>query len=532
MKSDGKDNPFQKMQLRLWKKICVLTDGVAVSSTVFALRQGDILQKLATADRPSDVEELVTKAKKSGYYLLAFRLLEDQGILVRQSIADDQGCQVSFTPTGREWYLLSPAYDSAMDFHDAAGSLLDSSFLSPPPMNVLHGFSQLSDLEQRVRLHLVSPLVITFLVFLYDNGVISEGVEVFSEKDISVSPGLLLPCLTLLQDLGWILADKKGKWRFSEEGRLLYHFIPQLFYPLSYIKTFVGVPGLIFPALENTKINDHVEEPHIDRGLDIRFSGLVYKNNFRQPVQQILETIFNTESFKEQPRYIVDTGSGDGTVLLDVYRVIAEKTRRGQNLDEYPLTVVGIEYSRVAREATADRLRENEIPFLTLRGDISQPEEIAASLAEKGIFPGEVLHISKSVIHNRIYSPLQPEVNLDGWHPQSEGVFVSVNGDLIPPMEMVTNLVGHFLRWRCLVSRHGMIVIEAHSVSPASIAGSIGLNNLTLLDASHGYSHQYLVEKEIFHEAIQRAGYTIETVMERSLPGVDVVVLTVDYLQP
>ncbi|MCP4340570.1 MAG: hypothetical protein GY799_17215, partial [Desulfobulbaceae bacterium] len=420
MKSDGKDNPFQKMQLRLWKKICILTDGVAVSSTVFALRQGNILQKLAAAGKPCDVEALVTEAKKSGYYLLAFRLLEDQGILVRQSIADDQGLQVTFTPTGREWYLLSYVYDSAMVFHDAAGSLLDSSFLSPPSRHVLHGLSQLSDLEQRVRLHLVSPLVIAFLVYLYENGVIGEGAEAFSSKEITGSPGFLLPCLTMLQDLGWLSQEETDVWRFSKEGGLLYHFIPQLFYPLSYFNTFARVPGLLWPSFENRKTVEHEDEPHIDRGLDIRFSGLVYKQNFRQPVRQILETIFNTESFDEQPRYIVDTGSGDGTVLLDVYRVIAEKTRRGQNLDEYPLTVVGIEYSRVAREATVDRLRENEIPFLTLRGDISQPEEIAASLAEKGIFPGEVLHISKSVIHNRIYSPLQPEVNLDGWHPRSE----------------------------------------------------------------------------------------------------------------
>lgn len=219
-------------------------------------------------------------------------------------------------------------------------------------------------------------------------------------------------------------------------------------------------------------------------------------------------------------------------MLLDVYRTIAGETLRGEFLNEFPLTVVGIEYNQVAEKATADRLSTKQIPFFTFQGDVSQPERIAADLAARGIDSGDVLHISKSVIHNRIYYPPLKEVDLGEWDPLSESVFIDTRGELLAASDLAANLVEHFRRWRPLVRRHGMLVIEAHTVSPQLIASSLGKNILTFLDSSHGFSHQYLVERDFFHKAIRTAGYSIEPVMERCVSGVDVPVLTVDFLRP
>jgi len=39
------------------------------------------------------------------------------------------------------------------------------------------------------------------------------------------------------------------------------------------------------------------------------------------------------------------------------------------------------------------------------------------------------------------------------------------------------------------------------------------------------------VEKEFFYSAVQAAGYTIQTVTERAVSGVETPVLTVNYLR-
>ncbi|MBU1137873.1 MAG: hypothetical protein KKA76_02735 [Proteobacteria bacterium] len=523
---------LHNLQLRLWKKFCVLIDGMAISSTVYALRQENIFQSLENAEGFLSIDELaVDKKPRPGYLHLAFRLLEDQGLVLRHSSMENGGVQVVLTASGRSWLLMTPLYDSAMDFLRAASELTEKDCDATLSEISLHGLMQLSEQEQRVRLHVVAPLVAAFLVYLYDNEMFTGERVLFKEKCLELPPRILKHCLTMLTDLGWLSSAGEDEWFFTGEGQLLPHFVPQLFYPVSYLKTSRQVPELIFPEKKKRREVEQGEESHIDRSLDIRFSGLVYERNFREPVHKVLLELFNAEPLAQQPRYIVDTGSGDGTMLLDVYRTIAEETLRGESLRDFPLTVIGVEFNQVAAQATADRLKENRIPFLTFQGDISEPEQIGRDLTARGIALDHVFHISKSVIHNRIYCPPLEEPDLRGWEPQSEAVFIDARGTLITAHDLALNLVDHFRRWRPLVRNHGMLVIEAHTVPPQLIAASIGANILTSLDSSHGYSHQYLVEKDFFHTAIRTALFSIETVAERCVSGVDLPVLTVDYLR-
>jgi hypothetical protein len=72
---------------------------------------------------------------------------------------------------------------------------------------------------------------------------------------------------------------------------------------------------------------------------------------------------------------------------------------------------------------------------------------------------------------------------------------------------MECNLVELFEAWRPFTRKHGMVTIEAHTVDPAIVSQRIGVNMVTMLDATHGLSHQYPVEYEVFLKAIQAAGY-------------------------
>lgn len=520
------------LQLRLWKKFCFLIDGMAVSSTVYTLGRENIFHSLENAENLVSIDALAAgKRPRLGYFHLAFRILEDQGFVSRTTIMDNRGIQVALTASGRDWLSMTALYDSALDFLMAASDLTKKDCDATFPVVSLQGLSQLTEEEQRVRLHVVAPLVAAFLVHLYDNEMFTGERVLFKAESLEIPPRILNHCFIMLRDLGWISSAGEGEWFFTEEGQLLPHFVPQLFYPVSYLKTSRKVPELIFQKKKKKREVEQGEESHIDRSLDIRFSGLVYGRNFREPVHKVLLEMFNAKPLAQQPRYIVDTGSGDGTMLLDVYRTIAEETLRGESLCEFPLTVIGVEFNQVAAQATADRLKKNRIPFFTFQGDISEPEQIGRDLTVRGIALDHVFHISKSVIHNRIYCPPLEKPDMGGWEPQSEAVFIDSLGELITAHDLAANLVDHFRRWRPLVRNHGMLVIEAHTVPAQLIATSIGSNILTSLDSSHGFSHQYLVEKEFFHTAIRTAHYSIETVMQRCVSGVDIPVLTVDFLR-
>jgi hypothetical protein len=209
----------------------------------------------------------------------------------------------------------------------------------------------------------------------------------------------------------------------------------------------------------------------------------------------------------EQPASIVDTGSGDGTLLVELYRAIKTQTLRGRCLAAYPLLLVGAEYTGVARESTKAALEAAGIPNETVFGDIGDPIGLSRTLLENGVDPANALHVSKSVIHNRTYKNPEQTERLANWKPLSQAPFTLPDGSLIRSRDMECNLIELFESWAPLTKKHGMIVIEAHTVDPELVSKSVGQNIITCMDATHGYSNQYLVESEVLARAAQAAGY-------------------------
>jgi hypothetical protein len=303
----------------------------------------------------------------------------------------------------------------------------------------------------------------------------------------------------------------------------------QYYYPVSYLTTFRSVPQLLFGE-HVTDLDRSADgtELHVDRALDIEFSGIVFNRTCREPFLEVVLPIFDQEPPENQPTSVVDTGSGDGTLLVELYHAIRRHTARGKVLDQYPLLMIGAEYNRVAQEATAARLHAEKVPHLTVFGDIGDPHSLAEALSSRSVDPHEVLHVSKSVIHNRVYAPPRNSVPMRDWQPSSSAVFVTPKGDLISARDLERNLVQHFRTWLPWTRKHGMVVIEAHTVDPEIVAPCVGRNILTYLDASHGYSHQYLVEAEVFRRCAQAAGFRSLTQRDLAVQMVGQPVLTID----
>jgi hypothetical protein len=175
-------------------------------------------------------------------------------------------------------------------------------------------------------------------------------------------------------------------------------------------------------------------------------------------------------------------------------------------LGDEPLILVGVEYSPTARDAVRCALRAIDAPHIVVAGDISEPDGVASALRREGVDMIDALHVSKSVIHDRFFRRDRAEPGNGGCRSGSTAVFVAEDGALIGTQEMADDLIKHFTRWRPWILRHGMAVIETHTVDPRISAANVGQSLMTGLEASHGYSHQYLVELEFFRWAAEQAG--------------------------
>ncbi|NNC00806.1 hypothetical protein HI113_43885, partial [Corallococcus exiguus] len=189
-------------------------------------------------------------------------------------------------------------------------------------------------------------------------------------------------------------------------------------------------------------------------------------------------------------------------VLAALFEAVRDNSRRGYSLATHPLTLIGVEFNEVARHATQERLAAIGAPYLAISGDIAKPDLIAQQLTANGIDPFDVLHVNKSVIHNRAHCQTVEILP----SPMTDAVFTDRSGGSISADESFSALVALFERWAPYLARHGMISIEAHTVSPERAARHIGRSLITSLDAPHGYSSQSLMEIHTHRMAADKAG--------------------------
>ena len=281
----------------------------------------------------------------------------------------------------------------------------------------------------------------------------------------------------------------------------------QYWHPVSYLPALRNVDHLLFgdPAAADA-VPD--EDAHLDRELDIVFSGDVFTATCREPFLDVCLPLFDEPDLDRQPALVVDSGCGDGTLLYTLHTAIRDRTARGRRLADRPLLMVGVEPSPVARHITAERLARAGIPHLVIDGDITDPDRMARQLAGYGLDAADALHVSKSVIHDRNFRAGRPRSLPDTARPpRMLRFFVDSDGQAITPDAMARDLAAHFHSWRALARRHGLVVIEAHAPDAMRAAMLNGTTLATDLDATHGYSRQYPVEPQVFAWAAEVAGF-------------------------
>jgi len=346
------------------------------------------------------------------------------------------------------------------------------------------------------------------------------------EADIATSRG----AAEILAAAGWARLDADVP-ELTPDGEIAMSLARQYRYPVTYLPLLRQVPELIFG--EPAKTDDGGEETHLDRELDLRFSGDVFTAACREPFLGLALPLFDATPLDRQPALVVDAGCGDGALLETLYLAARERTARGRRLAERPLVMAGVDPSPVARRMASARLSAAGVPHVILDGDIGDPAGLERALAARGLDARDALHVCKSAIHDRAYGgPGQAPragTRQGGVPPAGAGAYALPDGSALPASSVALDLAGLFRRWLPLARRHGWLVIEAHAVPAATLAGLIGRTHATVLDATHGYACQYPVEPAVFAWAARAGGFVSRGHAEPGAATLGHTILTIDH---
>ncbi len=530
----------------VWDQVCRHIDGLAIGSTVAALHERGALRAIV-AGGPASIGELRRSlGANAGYLQVAIRMLADQGWVTRAGQPGTDALTIEPSPCGRvvmeqfaPWYQLAARFlpvaeridEVLFGRADRAGlrALASCHYLMSRqwqlPADVLTDRAR-----RQVLAHLSGHLVAPIMSVLARRGFLGPPAESrLPDPAAEGNRDALLHAFAILACQGWAAIDGE-KARLTPAGLLAAACARQYWYPVSYLPMIRRVPQLLFgDAAAFWAERAAAEESYVDRALDIRFSGDVFTASCRTPFLGMTLPIFDERPVEAQPTMVVDVGCGDGTLLETLYAEVRARTRRGRCLNDHPLLMVGAEPSPVARRSAAERLHAAGVPHVITDGDITDPDALSLAMGALGLDPADALYVSKSVIHDRTYREPAEEHAAVAPLPVSTGAFAAPDGAAIPPSRIVLSLVALFRSWRRLARRHGFLVIEAHTVDPATAARLIGRTIATAFDATQGYSNQYPVEPDVFYWAARAGGFRSCQHREAGAETVGHTVLTVDH---
>ena len=267
-------------------------------------------------------------------------------------------------------------------------------------------------------------------------------------------------------------------------------------------------------------------ELHVNRAMNVWGSGGSHKFYFKK-IDNIIINIFNSKNIESQPRGIIDIGCGDGTFLKHCHDIIINQTLRGKNIKEYPLKLIGVDLNKAARIATRKTLNKSHIDNIVINGNISDPDTLNKTLVKSyNEKLNNFISTRTFLDHNRTY--IQPN-EIRNNKIKTTGAF-AFKGKMITSSNIINNLIEHFMNWKKHINKHGLIILELHTIYPNLIKNNIGRTLACAYDTTHGFSDQYLIEYESFIKCANHAGMDLE---EKSIlfPNDTIPTISINYFK-
>lgn len=517
-------------------------DGIAIAPTAFSLHQKGVCDYLLE-HKSVDITGLAQKFNANeGYLNIALRLLCSQGWLKQK--CDNETNQVTYevienTATAFSHFHM---YKNVVDLLKMSGKYHPRKFELEPFLKLETCFKDYQnncgiaisndeatqEIQQQILSHIEGVIVGPTLVHLGMSGMLHKYfMETrFKAEEFHVNPYDFGRLLDLLTQLG-LFSKINESYEFTAEGLFFAKRASAYGVTVSYIPTFRNLDELLFgnpTLLKHSKKGE--QELHVDREMNVWGSGGAHVSYFKA-VDEIIVEIFN-KPIDEQPKGILDMGCGNGEFLIHLFNVIYTQTRRGSMLDQYPLTLIGVDYNEAALKVSRANLIQADVWAKVIWGDIGNPDLLASDLDDKyGIDLKDLLNVRSFLDHNRIWEPASQSSNRTS---SSTGAY-AFEGKRLSNNEVSDSLRQHFEKWTPYVERFGLLLIELHTVEPELIANNLGRSACTAYDATHGYSDQYIIEIEEFMAVLKDAGLHADKNAFRKYPSNELANVTVNLFK-
>ena len=519
--------------------------GIVIIPTLKALLDRKVFHLFGASSEPVEHDQIVNRTHgNKGYLRVALRLMASCGWMEERTGRNCSNVAYSLTAQGRIAASAASAHcgevisflPKALFLEDFLFGKSDVAIL--PSLGALvqkakaewdltvHGDSVEAQVFRQVRQYLDGVLVGPAMVALARGGILETFVQGPAQLNAlagnHASLGLVFD---LLIAQGWVAREQNRVW-LTPHGHYAAHLATSYGVTVSYLPLFNVIDTLLFGNPRIARIDETGSELLVNRGMNVWGSGGAHTTYFKK-VDEIIIEIFN-RPLEQQPEGICDMGCGDGTLLEHLYCVIKTRTARGSILDKHPLLVVGVDFNKVARRITKQRLRKAGIPnHFVISGDINRPALLAADLEALGHDVHNLLHVRSFLDHNRPY--LRPANYVPGTRTaQSTGAFAHL-GEEIPCDELEENLVRHLRRWAQYVGGFGLLILELHTLPPQLTAANLAKTPAVAYDGTHGFSDQYLVELPVFLNCAREAGLQTDPRYQWRFPASDLATVSINY---
>jgi len=510
------------------KDLFIQLDGIALIAPIYSI----FTSSLEIFNDLSKNNIYINNLKKLNvnldYLNVTLRLFESQGFLKR-IIFNNDILNIEITNEGIEFFKDKDLYIHFFKYFDSLSKIsLTNLNIDPNLIDYLKEFKKIKVNNESTRIHLKGLLIGPVIVNLFMNklAMISEDHDlILSKKVNSINKNFIYD---LFNTLKFFKSDNK----LNEEGLFFCKRSSAYGVTVSYMPLFSKINTLLFE--DSTKLlnrDKNGNELHVNRKMNVWGSGGAHKLYFKK-IDEIIINIFN-RPIEQQPKGIADMGCGDGTMLIHLYKLVKDKTKRGKLLDKYPLHIVGADFNNEALDVTSNNLTQNNINPILIKADIGNPKDFNKKLCDKhNIKLNDLLNVRSFLDHNRIFEmPKQAEFSLDQIKTKSTAAFcTNDHNEILEPKIFKLSLVEHFLKWKPFINKFGLILLELHTISPELSSKNIGSTIATAYDATHGFSNQYIIEYDEFIDASKIAGLKNDINFEYNFPSKELTTVSINLI--
>lgn len=499
-------------------------DGIAITAIIAILERHAVFDFLATNKRTS-VATILTHHPQfhAGYLNIALRSLASQGILTYTVTTKEVRIETTskFTAFQRHITHYVRFNELFVYYYELFKKPFQFPLEKPEKLyelasyftNARKALSTDAYFQIEIATHLEGVLLAPLLVYLgYNADLESVEIATFLE-DESIQKILKLLALhdgNSLTTKGSFLFDKSYAYGVTVS------YIPIM----AHIETYLT--GDFLPFFQQ----DHLgNEQHVFRGINVWGSGGSHATYFNK-FDAVLVDIFN-KPLAQQPKGIIDVGCGNGALLEHIFDLIWNQTERRGDLSTNELILVGADYNKEALLSTKRNLEKANVRAEVVWGDIGNPAEIDRKLQELyNVKLEELLNVRSFLDHNRPFNVPQGSYKGD---LLSTGAFAH-RGKQLHNSDVAQSLVEHFQKWKPYIQHHGLLFIELHTVAPNVVSLNLGNTPCTAYDVTHGFSDQYIVELDVFLEAIAKAGISVDPTHSYRFPSAEISTISINLM--